>query len=567
MGEYGKYNVNELLEITATDNEESMRSIATGWVNTGSVLNTAKEALKERLEQMRGVWTAPSFGAFEEFINTTIAQVDAAQTQADNRGDAAGAVASTAGWARERVGEQYQEYLKATLTEATDDETAEVNPGSDEFRAPYDEQARRIMTVALEEYEQNKPAMTQDVVQFKPIPAPPDSGDDEWVMPGDDGWGPGGTGGSNGTDTAALSAASYGGNAAGPTLQSTGPTAPVSPTPGGSLPATPPASGPVFSGPPVAGLPPGTINKTSIAPPKLPSPGTSVARNYLAPRTNGLAPRTPGLPTSRNGAPRVGPNQAGRSAANSGGAPKSRSGKGLQKSQMAPKDLTKQVRSSGEVIGRRTAKAKAASASAKSNAVPRKVQASIVRDAKKNTGKNRADNTKRGYTSRVINPRNRISEASGHSRTPFVGDKMKHASKPEPIGKRQDPETPRTRARREIDAIRAKRREKLANSDGLSRPVIDNGLTNTLNVHNVAPTPRDAVKSKESFWQPQAGIVDAVIGKRRWNPDAIEHDPGPILNPRQARHDALDARVSKSHDPGPTAFVSKRSATDVWPNL
>ncbi|ADD44264.1 hypothetical protein [Stackebrandtia nassauensis] len=578
MGEYEKFDVTELYEMTSADDGEALEKIGVGWANTSTAIGAIHEALIERLKAIKKVWSSESAGPFQAVVNETIAHLDAAKTQADNRAKAVGSVASYAKWAREKVAEQHVQYQKAVLGNAADVASgkyapplgfgnpfvlgpkAEGPPSADEIRKPFDEQARKYMNVALKDYEQNKPHIESEIRPIKPVRISDEAAGD-W-SDGQDSWAGDGGSGSNTYDMAGLSATSYGGNALGahPELQSGGPHTPTTPThtaPTGPHPTGMP--GPTQTGVPLGGVPPlSGGNKPPTAPPKLPTAPTTNARNTLGPRGPISAPRTPGLPARTS--PPV------RSMTTPNSATNRWAGRGLQKSQMAPVNRVGEPRKSGEVLGRRSAPAKP---TATTQPAPRRVQPSVIRGANKpgtkSSGKSPVDNTNRGYTSRVINPRDRIAEAKGHSRTPLVGDKMKHPAKPEPFGKRPEPETARSLLRREINEAREKRRKLLKQSDGLSRPVIDNGLSNSAQIDHAIPTPREAVKSEDGFWQPPKDMVPGVIGKRTWDPNAITHDPGPVFGgTAQGREEPVK---DASHDPGPTAFDPQRGRPDTshWP--
>lgn len=600
MNEYQGYNVNELLDMTSLDNADALDDIGIGWANAALVLGEFHEALTERMHAIKDKWTSASSGPYFTRVTETMAFIERAKLQADGRAEAVGKVASTARWAKANVATQYKEYLKASLkntgeqiAEATDPlsgmkkaaedpwgtftGTADDGPTEAEIRKPFDDQARKYMKIAAEEYTENKPAIDSEVKQVKPVFVP----DGDW-SDGQDSWAGDGGSGSNTSDMAGLSAVSFGGNALGsaPELQSGATHAPL--TPSHSGPVNPGVPSGQSTGLPVNGAPPFGGGKSPSAPPKLPNGPMRNARNTLVPRGTTPARTTPSLPGRGAGGPHgrngpMGP-QVRANGRNGQGVPNGArnrwAGRGLQRSQMEPVNRVGQPRKAGEVMGARNAKS-AKPGTDTSKTAARRVQPTVVRGAKtaaKTPGgkKSPVDNTKRGFSSRVINGRDRISEANGHSRTPLVGKKLDTTAKPEPIGKRPEPKTDRSKIRAEIDAVKANRQQRRQDLDGLSRPVIDNGVTNTVSLDAAIPTQREAVKTTEVLWQPRAAVVPDVIGKRQWDPDLVDHDPGPVVNARlQARRDfeaELEARVA-AIDPGPTAFNPKRQQPDAstWP--
>ncbi|HZE37898.1 MAG TPA: hypothetical protein VE172_03725 [Stackebrandtia sp.] len=585
-GEYDGLTIHDLHEIVSTYQPEAMGDQAQGFANAADVFKTLKENLDRHIKTIEGKLDSKAAKPFLDEIHKTRNVLNDAHELSTRKSAAWSEMAGIAQHNKDHVGKLYKEY-KAAKGDASDKYDHELvkyagnpskyllenggtptEPDNHAIRQHYDTKARNLMQSAIPDYAPHVGPAIAPPPPYKPLPVPNDPGWTPW--PGTEKhWGKHGDGGSNATDTAGLTATSYGGNAAGahnPLLQS-GITAPVTspgpspmptPTPGGGMPLPP-------TGLPVGGVPP--LGKTPAPPVIKPSINSMTERPV--PGRLGPTSRTPGLPsrsnatsriarTARGGLPEENENLNGRFG---------RAGRGLVKSQMEPQDRTGLPRKSGEVMGRRAVpkSTPAVEEEAQTRATSRALRP-VIRGVKA-TGRPAAadvepmDNTTRGYSSRVIGAKpGRFTRA--FSRTPLVAKKLEHGAGGKVFAKRPEPiSAERQWAKKAIAERRARRAKLQAQSDGLSRPVIGNGITHPGQLDH--PAPEVDNPEPESLWTSPA-TVPGIIGQRRPILD-VGHDPGPGVI--TSRADADEESIEEAHDPGPTSFSDRRSQADTtnWP--
>lgn len=594
-GEYEDYDLPGLIKLIKDEDPDELDSYSQGWSNAASVFSTELETLKDNLEAIQQIWTSKSAAPYLVEMKKAVLAIDEVQTLSEGRSGSLVRVASSVREAHAGVDEQWDEWVRVSDAAVKEQKAAQhrmktlkgqsftdlladnkkasedLDATEAERRKPFEKAARKHLNSAVEVTKDGMGPMVVTPRIYRPVPAPPgDPGDwDRSDLNNIDVSGKGSQ--SYSSDGSAASAVSHASSS--PILQSGGPSSAPAPMPGAAggtaAPPANPGMGAMPTGMPVGGVP--AVGRAAVPPATTPNPngGSRISPSRGAQRTPSL-PNSRGGSSARSGMGRGGPNNArsntsgrgntargntanrstAKGANNRGNTARNASRRGLQKSQMAPKDRTGRVRGAKEVMGQRPGKDKTNETST------RRAQRSIVgRGARGKLGGNTSrrgplDRTKQGFTRQVLGQRG--NGKANFSRTPIVANKVHDAGRV--FGKRHTA-TPEEQRQQRMQERRS-HRDTMQSSDGLSRPIIGNGITTPTQLPNTAPQSRDAVTTNDKYWQSTSIITPSIIGARRPQ-SSPHHDPGPHITANNSDGDSEE--TTASHDPGPTAFTTPRT--------